>query len=146
MAWSYSGDPSSSPKDAVRFLIQDTNPASPIVQDEEINWVLTNEMNVWMAAAAICDTLIGRGGAVKMKKVDGLMIAYDRAFYTALALGLRARGMNYQVPYAGGISVADKEALEADPDWIRPSILRGLDDNPLAPSPATPPANPLTSV
>lgn len=41
MSWTYSADPSSSPKDAVRWLVGDTDPDDQLVQDEEINWNLT---------------------------------------------------------------------------------------------------------
>ena len=33
MAWSYSGDPASSDKDAVRFWVQDTDSAVPLLSD-----------------------------------------------------------------------------------------------------------------
>ena len=40
MSWSYSGDPSSSQLDECRFLIGDTDEASPILQDEEIKYII----------------------------------------------------------------------------------------------------------
>lgn len=40
MAWSYSGDPSTSKKDEVRFLIGDTNINQQILSDEEIEYML----------------------------------------------------------------------------------------------------------
>lgn len=40
MAWSYSGDPASSDKDAVRFWVQDTDSAVPLLSDEEIQYLL----------------------------------------------------------------------------------------------------------
>lgn len=40
MTWSYSGDPSSSDKDEVRFLIQDVDPTVPLLSDEEINYLI----------------------------------------------------------------------------------------------------------
>lgn len=42
MSWSYSGDPTSSTIDKYRFLISDTDPNAPIMQDEEIQF-LANE-------------------------------------------------------------------------------------------------------
>jgi len=41
MSWSYSGDPSTSPIDALRFLISDTDESSPIMQDEELQFLIT---------------------------------------------------------------------------------------------------------
>lgn len=40
MSFSYSGDPSASLLDAARFLIGDTNPDAPIMQDEEIQYII----------------------------------------------------------------------------------------------------------
>lgn len=146
MGWSYTGDPSGSSKDAVRFLIQDVNSSKPLVQDEEIEWALTQEANLYTAAAAICDSLVAKAGGVKFKKIGELAISYDPHFYSILSGKLRARGAGNQLPYVGGISIADKMALQADPDWVAPRFATGLDDNPAAPSPATPSANPLTTI
>lgn len=41
MSWSYSGDPKSSDIDECRFLIGDTNEAEPIMQDEEIAYLIS---------------------------------------------------------------------------------------------------------
>lgn len=40
MSWSYSGDPNASELDECRFLIGDTNEAAPIMQDEEIQYII----------------------------------------------------------------------------------------------------------
>lgn len=40
MSFKYSGDPSKSELDAARFLIGDTNEGAPIMQDEEIKYIM----------------------------------------------------------------------------------------------------------
>lgn len=40
MSWSYSGDPGSSPLDELRFLVGDTNENEPIMQDEELKYLI----------------------------------------------------------------------------------------------------------
>lgn len=40
MTWTYSGDPSKSDLDRYRFLISDTIETDPVLQDEEINYLL----------------------------------------------------------------------------------------------------------
>ena len=42
MSWSYSGNPSTSELDAFRFLLKDTIEDDPILQDEEIKFILDN--------------------------------------------------------------------------------------------------------
>lgn len=41
MSWTYSGDPSNSVLDECRFIIGDTNEATPIMQDEEILYIIS---------------------------------------------------------------------------------------------------------
>lgn len=40
MSFSYSGDPSTSPLDECRFILGDTNADTPILQDEEIAYLI----------------------------------------------------------------------------------------------------------
>ncbi len=40
MSWSYSGDPSTSPLDAARFLTGDTDEKSPVLSNEELQFLL----------------------------------------------------------------------------------------------------------
>lgn len=42
MTWSYSGNPNDSDKDKYRFLLGDTDVEEPILQDEEIQFVITS--------------------------------------------------------------------------------------------------------
>lgn len=41
MTWTYTGDPSSSERDAVRFLVADTDSTDPLISDEEITYLLS---------------------------------------------------------------------------------------------------------
>ncbi len=125
-------------RNQIRLWIQDTNTNRQLFQDEEIDFTQTREANDYMAAAALCDVLVAKASGVKSKRISEFSISYDPAFYRTLGLTLRARGMNYQVPYAGGISVGDKLAQQMDSDWVTPSIVRNLDNNPQAPQPGEP--------
>lgn len=40
MSWTYSGNPTSSPIDECRFLLGDTRESEPIMQDEEIQYII----------------------------------------------------------------------------------------------------------
>ena len=42
MSFSYSGDPSASALDEARFLLGDTNEDAPIMQDEEIQYIINS--------------------------------------------------------------------------------------------------------
>jgi hypothetical protein len=54
MAWNYSGNPSSSPKDATRFLIGDTDSCDQLLQDGEIEYFLGMYNNAPINAAIRC--------------------------------------------------------------------------------------------
>nr|DAO47167.1 MAG TPA: hypothetical protein [Caudoviricetes sp.] len=40
MSWTYSGDPSTSEVDALRFKLQDTNPDAPLFTDQELAYLV----------------------------------------------------------------------------------------------------------
>jgi hypothetical protein len=141
MVATYSGDPSLSDRDAVRFLIQDTDTTSAHIQDEEIDWLLTEHSNVYGAAIMAAESVATNyakasgSGQVKSKTVGALSISYtDLAKeYRSITASLRRRlalgiGSGF-IPYAGGISVADKDTQRQDEDWDAPSFSRKLHDN-----------------
>lgn len=61
MAWTYSGDPKTSKRDEVRFLLGDTDEKSPILSDEEIDFLLEqNGDKALRAAIAGCNRIIAK--------------------------------------------------------------------------------------
>ena len=60
MTWSYSGDPASSSKDKVRFLIGDTDTAMQLVQDQEIGAILAMQSNAYRAAARVARAIAAK--------------------------------------------------------------------------------------
>lgn len=63
MTFTYTGDPSVSDRDKVRFLIGDTISAEAHFQDEEIAWLITQWGDVYTAARAGAEVLSGRFAA-----------------------------------------------------------------------------------
>jgi hypothetical protein len=122
-------------KDKVRWLLGDTSDAAATeyAKDEEIQWALSEEQNVYMAAAAVAMSIYRkeRIGGVQELTVGETRIKYDRAVeFRALADDLRARGSAYKEPTAGGISEADEDTYEDDSDLIQPAFGIGMHDNP----------------
>lgn len=60
MSFSYSGDPSSSLLDEVRFLIQDTDAKDFFISDEEINYLIKNNGSAIQSSFAACTVLIAK--------------------------------------------------------------------------------------
>lgn len=92
--YTYSFDPSSSTKDAVRFLCQDTDVTTQGVVrlcDEEINWVVGQQSNTFLAAAACADTIAAYWARVQNTRIGPLNIQRGQAvpFYQQIAAELR---------------------------------------------------------
>lgn len=58
MAWSYSGDPNTSSKDAVRFYTSDTDIENQLMSDEEILFLLSNHPNSYSAASKALEIMV----------------------------------------------------------------------------------------
>jgi hypothetical protein len=133
MSWSYSGNPSSTPLDEVRFLTSDTDQTKPwTLQDEEIQYAITlysgasPQIGDNLLAAAVCaETALGKlRGIPGRKKVGDLERDYSATFkfYQDLATTLRNRANLKGVRiYAGGISRSEKQANDSDTDRVLPA-------------------------
>src|SRR4051812_24844476 len=121
MTWSY--DPStltSNRTNQVRFLVGDTEVTDPLVQNEEIVFALTQRGSIYGAASIVCRTIAA--------KFSRLADTVDRDLRDALSSKAKAYAMRaneYEVqakarsggmPYAGGISIADKVQQDLDLD------------------------------
>jgi len=61
MPFTYSGDPSTSTRNEVRFLINDTNANDVLFSDEELDYLIDEwGSNVYEIARACCETLVSR--------------------------------------------------------------------------------------
>jgi hypothetical protein len=75
--YTYSGDPNVSPKDTVRFLCQDTDvvtAGAARLSDEEITWLLTQQSNVFLAAAQCCDQIANYFARITNTQIGPLKI------------------------------------------------------------------------
>ena len=145
MAWTYSGDPSSADKDAVRFEIQDTNSTSPLLQDAEIQWAIKTETgqtagapttlstgDIFRASARCMESLARSFAAQADTEIGSLKIAYSDQSknYADRASELRAKAQGMNAPYAGGLSQSEKRAWEENTDLTQPAFTREEFDSP----------------
>ena len=137
----YSGDPSSSDLDAVRFLIGDTGPVSPattpvfLLFNEEINYLLAQYSRVLSAAAAGADALCAKFA----RQVDELSGDLQRKCsqkskqYGELADKLRKQSSDplttIPISFTGGVSITDIESREDDDDRVSDIFNIGQDDS-----------------
>lgn len=132
MTWTYTS-PSSSNRDAVRFLATDTVSSDPLLSNEEIDWLLTTYGSVNAATVAACRQISRQfARAATSKQVGDLQIDWLKrsSDFAARADELEADIYSSARPYAGGIYVADRDAMEADATLIQPFFRRGMHDNP----------------
>lgn len=134
MTWSYDvTDLATSEKDQIRLEVGDTDERAQLLQDEEILQAIAVEGNFWNAAAR-CAELIGR---LFLRRVDtrlgrSMMVTYSKTAdaYFAMAARLRQKGLGTRVPWAGGMSVADKIAYQQDASIVQPAFARNMMENP----------------
>lgn len=136
MVWTYNSALATT-RDQVRFLVQDTNTSNKLLDDSEVDWMLTQETNIYFAAAALADALSAKYAGVKSIDVDGLSVDYsglsDR--YAALAARLRRQAQasagGIGLPFVSGVSVSEMNSINSDTDRV-PNKFR-INQNQFAP-------------
>lgn len=97
MTWGYSGNPASSDRDRIRFLIGDTRETAQSLQDGELDYLLSTHPTPEAAAASAAEAMADRyaGLSVTTKRIGDLSLSYEHgqtgARFTALARRLRQR-------------------------------------------------------
>lgn len=133
MSWSYSDDPSTSPKDYVRFLIGDTDASDPLLSNEEITTFLKTYNNgVLLSAVRCCETIAAKLSRRVSEAVGQVKMEFQQAAkaYRDMARDLRARMSIEEItPYAGGISQADKKTQDYNSDRVKPDFTKQMMDN-----------------
>ncbi len=134
MTWTYDNNPAGSDLSEVRYLVGDTDSTDELVSDEEIAYAVASEANNTMAAVRTARAIASKFARLVTKAVGDLKINYsDRVkHYMDLATFLEDSdpAANIPVPYAGGISVSDKDSVEENTDRVNPAFERGQFDNP----------------
>lgn len=137
--YTYSYNPATDTKDAVRSLIGDTNLDSGgwLLSDQEILWQITNEGSQYLAAAACCEQIAthytGPKRNVASRRIGDLMVASGKTSkggaedWYAVAKTLRRRASRGAMPAAGGIDVLDRQD-RTDDNLLQPEFVRGMDN------------------
>lgn len=136
MTWTYSPVLPFSVRDQIRLLIYDTDTNDQLLQDEEIDTIAALEAgdvsapyNVFRVAAE-CARRVAGSFSRQGDQTDGTVrVAFSTraSDYRMLAKELYARSRRSGfAPYAGGISIADKQGVEDDSDRVRPLFDRDM--------------------
>lgn len=138
MSFSYSGDPSSSDLDTIRFYVQDVDSSDPLVQNEEIQFLIDTwfplSNSLIYVAAVTAEIIASKFAREVSSSADGVSISSEQlqSKYQALAEQLRDQ-YGREVSSSSGVSfTSDMWDLEHDPSIKPLSFSVGMDDNPLA--------------
>jgi len=133
MAWTYSGDPSASSLDAVRFTIGDTDTTDQLVNDAEITYFINLHGNINRASSETCRAIAGKFARLMSRSIGGLQADFSAKHtqYLALADSLVEKDeMTPVSPFVSGWSRSGKEGIENNSDREPTFGRKGQHDNP----------------
>jgi len=136
MAWSY--NPSTmTDRNKVRFLIGDTDTTDQLVQDEEVDFAITeNGTNLFAAAAMLCRAIAAKFSRESDTKVESISVAASQKSerYEKMAVkyskDASTKGSGIGSPVIGGISKSEVRSVKEDTDRVEPRFRMGMHDNP----------------
>jgi hypothetical protein len=133
VAWSFGGQNfDTSPRDALRVLIDDINQATPLIQDEVLDYLLGQNRSLYGAAAAACDILATRFAGDVDTSIGKVSVSYARRSqaYSERAAAFRRRAQATAGGFilSGGQSRTQKAAAASNPDAVQPAFKVGMDD------------------
>jgi hypothetical protein len=132
----YGGAPASDTSDALKFLVGDlsTSSSGELLKSAECTYLLSAYGTPRAAAPHAARAIAAMFADEVAKSVGDLRIEAQQKFdnYSTLAASLeRQAAMSAGVPFAGGISISQKQSVEQDTDRVAPAFRIGLHDNPL---------------
>jgi hypothetical protein len=138
MTFTYSGDPSTSTRNYVRFLIHDTDSTDALFSDEELNYVITEWGNdAYKAARECAEILIARFSRLadsSSKSVGDISVSESFTskiqHYKELANSLLAREMRKAPPRPFANAQALKSTNDRIIDDYNTDAYTGIHDNP----------------
>lgn len=137
--YTYSQNPDTDTKDAVRFLLSDTNGDGLgfMLSDQEILYCISQEGGALRAAALGAEQIAASFSGprnISEKRVGDLLIKFGSAGkginsdWYDVAAALRRRAAMNVIPYAGGVSASDKVSNQDDMGVTHPAFRRGQFD------------------
>lgn len=135
--YTYSFNPATDTKDAVRALIADHNQDGKgwLLSDQEVLFAITSEGSPRLAAAMCAEMIAGMFTGPKRNiielRIGDLQKSSPRNSaaddYYDLAKTLRARARRGAVPVAGGVELTDRQD-RTDTSLLQPEFARGMDN------------------
>jgi hypothetical protein len=137
MTFTYSGTPSASPRDAIRFLLNDTDSTDVLLTDEEISYLISTWSNTYESARAGAEVIASRftRDADNLSKTVG-DISISKSYaskakqYRELAKSLFEQRMRQSPPTPTINAQAIQSTINRDPFTPTTDFYLGEFDNP----------------
>lgn len=135
MSFTYSGDPSSSSLDEVRFHVQDTDPLDQLVSNEEIQYLITLWTPVYNSnifiAAAVAENIAAKFAREVNVGSDGVNVGIEALAQRYNDLASSLRDSYKALAGASGVPTASGTIFDDYYDSsIKPlSFSKGMNDN-----------------
>ena len=132
MTWSYSGDPSSSTLNAVRFLVGDTDTTDQLISNEEITYFVTEFANARRAASEAARAIAAKYARLMSRSIGGLSADFSAKYRQYLELAdnlLTKEEMKPVALFISGYTKSQKEIVELDSDRESTFSRKGIMDN-----------------
>lgn len=130
MSFNYTGNPGDSAKDQTRFLLGDTDRNSPLLQDEEIEWVLGQYNNSPLnASIRCCEAILAKFTRLVDESVGSVRMSYSQRMKAFRALRDELVGrlaVEGAVPFAGGITYSQMRATASNTNRVRPDFTKQM--------------------
>lgn len=136
MSFTYTGNPSESETDAIRFLVGDTDADEPLLQDEEIIWLSslwTQQFSVYWTAAMACDAIAARFAREVTFNSDSQTISTSELQQKYLTQAEKLRALHRAFSTGGVVDAGGMlRGVIPDQDVLPLAFGRGMHDDPEA--------------
>jgi len=134
----YSGDPAKSDIDLLRFTVGDTDSTNELLTDTEYDYLIDSNGvagDPVSIAPLVAESISAKLSPFVDYRIHGVSVSGGDLVKQYQRLSERLRGgllggTGADLPFAGGISVADKEAREANADNVGSQFSIGMHDLP----------------
>ncbi len=107
MSWTYSGDPRTSLRDQVRYLVQDTDSTLQLQSDEEIDYLIREWMpkydSVYLVAARAAAVISRKFAGVLSVSADGVSVSTADLSQRYAEMSTRLRAEHNEAMATGGV-------------------------------------------
>lgn len=135
-SFSYSGDPNSTTKDSIRFLVGDTSAGEWFLSDEEIEWMVIqweDKNSIYWTASMVAEAIAAKFAREVNTSSDSQTVNTSELMQKYLDLAARLRMQHQQLLSGDAIDVGGISAGEQpDPTVTSPAFGTGMHDDPEA--------------